>query len=170
MAEDKKKTMLECFVASYAELSRHISRRFGRDLDPQDVMQDTYLRLQTIPAETEILNPRSYLFRMAGNLAIDRMRAQPAQSSIGTVEELEDAPDEGASPERIIDYRQRLEHLQRAIATLPPRQKQVLLMHKFDGLTHAQIAAELGITKSAVEKLIMKALAYLRDQMGTLID
>lgn len=170
MAEDKKKTMLECFVASYAELSRHLTRRFGRNLDPQDVMQDTYLRLQAIPADTEILNQRSYLFRMASNLATDRMRSQPPPASIASVDELDEAPDEGASPERIIDYRQRLEHLKQAIAALPPRQRQVLLMHKFDGLTHAQIAAELGISRSAVEKLIMKALAHLRDRMGSLID
>lgn len=170
MAEDKKKSMLDCFVSSYTELSRHLSRRFGRDLDPQDVMQDTYLRLEAIPAESDIRNPRSYLFRMANNVATDRLRGQRSAVGYAPSEELAAAVDDSASPEQITDYRQRLLRLQEAIAELPPRQKQVLLMHKFDGLTHTQIAAELGITKSAVEKLVMKALAHLRDRMGTLID
>ncbi|MEH0072210.1 sigma-70 family RNA polymerase sigma factor [Pannonibacter sp. Pt2-lr] len=157
-------------MSSYTELSRHLSRRFGRDLDAQDVMQDTYLRLDAIPAGSDIRNPRSYLFRMANNVAADRLRGQRSAVSCAPSEELAAAVDDSASPEQITDYRQRLSRLQEAIGELPPRQKQVLLMHKFDGLTHTQIAAELGITKSAVEKLIMKALAHLRDRMGTLID
>lgn len=43
-------------------------------------------------------------------------------------------------------------------------------MHKFDGMSHAEIASALGITKSAVEKLIMKALAHLRDRIGEFLD
>ncbi|MBX8814512.1 RNA polymerase sigma factor, partial [Ochrobactrum sp. MR34] len=50
--------------------------------------------------------------------------------------------------------------------TLPPRQRDVFLMHKFDGLSHTEIAQKLGITRSGVEKLIMKALAHCREHLG----
>ncbi|MNL68404.1 putative RNA polymerase sigma factor FecI [compost metagenome] len=74
------------------------------------------------------------------------------------------------SVDRVIDYRQRLAALERVIADLPSRQREVFLMHKFDGLSHSEIAAELGITRSAVEKLIMKALAACRDRLDGLLD
>ena len=76
MVGDKKKNILESFAASYGELLRHLSRRHGRDVDADDVLQDTFLRLQSIPVETDIKNPRSYLFRMADNLATDHIRGR----------------------------------------------------------------------------------------------
>ena len=43
-------------------------------------------------------------------------------------------------------------------------------MHKYDGLSHSEIALRLGISRSAVEKLVMKALARCRDGLGDLLD
>jgi RNA polymerase sigma-70 factor (ECF subfamily) len=170
MVGDKKKNILESFAASYGELLRHLSRRLGRDVDADDVLQDTFLRLQSIPVETDIKNPRSYLFRMADNLATDHIRGRQSLERYFSPQEFPDSVDDKSSPERIVDYRQRLGRLEQAISELPPRQRQVFLRHKFDGLSHAEIASELRITKSAVEKLVMKALAHLRDQLGDLID
>ncbi|NWJ25347.1 sigma-70 family RNA polymerase sigma factor [Rhizobium sp. Td3] len=170
MAGEKKKSIFESFAASYEELLRHLSRRLGRDADAADVLQDTYLRLQNIPTETDIKNPRSYLFRMADNSAMDHIRGKRSIERYFSSEETPDSADEKPSPERIVDYRQRLDRLQQAVSELPQRQRQVFLMHKIDGLSHAEISRELGITRSAVEKLVMKALAHLRDRLGDLID
>lgn len=170
MAGEKKKSIFENFTASYGELLRHVSRRLGRDADADDVLQDTFLRLQSIPAEADIKNPRSYLFRMADNLATDHIRSKRSLERYFSSGEFPDCVDDKPLSERIVDYRQRLGRLQQAVAELPQRQRQVFLMHKFDGLSHAEIARELKITKSAVEKLVMKALAHLRDRLGNLID
>ncbi len=170
MAESRKRSIVEYFADSYGELLRHLSRRLGKEVDADDVLQDTFLRLQRIPAEVEIKNPRSYLFRVADNLALDHMRGRRALGRHFVPGEGFDSEDDSPSPESIVDYRQRLSRLEQAIAELPGRQKQVFLMHKFDGLSHAEIARELGITKSAVEKLVMKALAHCRDRLGDLID
>ncbi|MEW4401888.1 RNA polymerase sigma factor [Agrobacterium tumefaciens] len=170
MVGDKKKNILESFAASYGELLRHLSRRHGRDVDADDVLQDTFLRLQSIPVETDIKNPRSYLFRMADNQATDHIRGRRSLERYLSSVELPDSADDRPSPERVVDYRQRLGSLEQAISELTPRQRQVFLMHKFDGLSHAEIARDLKITKSAVEKLVMKALAHLRDRLGDLID
>ncbi|MGV1947228.1 MULTISPECIES: RNA polymerase sigma factor [unclassified Agrobacterium] len=170
MVGDKKKNILESFAASYGELLRHLSRRLGRDVDADDVLQDTFLRLQSIPVETDIKNPRSYLFRMADNQATDHIRGRRSLERYLSSVELPDCADDRPSPERVVDYRQRLGSLEQAISELTPRQRQVFLMHKFDGLSHAEIARDLKITKSAVEKLVMKALAHLRDRLGNLID
>ena len=170
MAGDTKKTILDSFAASYAELLRYLSRRFGSNVEADDVLQDTFLRIHSIAPETDIKNPRSYLFRMADNLATDHIRARQSLERRFLTGDDADSTDERPSPERIVDYRQRLGRLEQAVAELPPRQRQVFLMHKFDGMSHSEIADELGITKSAVEKLIMKALAHLRERLSNLID
>ncbi|MFT4163562.1 RNA polymerase sigma factor [Shinella sp.] len=170
MSSDTKKAILNGFAASYMELSRYLVRRFGSNVEPEDVLQDTFLRLQNVPAEAEIKNPRSYLFRVAKNQATDHIRARQAFERRFSLGEDPDHADEKPSPEAVVDYRQRLGMLERAVLQLPPRQRQVFLMHKIDGLSHAEIARELGITKSAVEKLVMKALGHLRDRLSNVID
>lgn len=170
MSVDEKSSIAATFVATYNELSRYLSRRLGRKADADDVLQNTYLRLHRIPEGTEISNPRSYLFRMADNLATDHVRSQRAIERYVEQGESIDQADPGPSPERVIDYRRRLDRIRQAVLKLPDRQRQVFLMHKFDEMTHGEIAQTLGITKSAVEKLMMKAMAHLRDHTGDLID
>lgn len=166
MAGDANKRILDGFAASYMELRRYLARRFGSRIEPEDVLQDTFLRLQNVPAEAEIKNTRSYLFRAAANQATDHIRARQAFDRRFDLSDDSDHADETPSPEAAADYRQRLQMLERAVLDLPARQRQVFLMHKIDGLSHAEIAAALGITRSAVEKLVMKALAHLRDRLG----
>lgn len=170
MTGDSRKTILENFLVIHKELSRHLTRRLGKGLDADDVLQDTFLRLHSIPADSDIRNPRSYLFRVADNLATDRIRSRQTHGRHFASVDNPASVDESPSPESVVDYRQRLARLQQAVAELPDRQRQVFLMHKYDGLSHSEIAGELGITKSAVEKLVMKALAHCRDRLGDLID
>ncbi|WP_374831247.1 RNA polymerase sigma factor [Paenochrobactrum pullorum] len=142
-------------------------RQKGHDPETvKDITQDTFMRIHDKEKHKNISNIRSYLFRIADNLATDYFRAAKSRNRYVTASETFDAADESPDQERVADYRQRLALLEKAVASLPPRQKQVFLMHKFDDLSHVEIAQELGITRSAVEKLIMKALAHCREQLG----
>lgn len=170
MNGDRKNAVLKGFIASYGELLRHLSRRLGNNADADDILQDSYLRLQNIPADADIRNPHTYLRRMVNNLAVDRLRSRQSRERYITVQEDFDLADECPSPERAADYSQRLAHLERAVLRLPGRQRQVLMMSKFEGMSYGEIAAELGISISAVENLIMKALANCRDRLGDLIE
>mgnify|MGYP001122674602 CR=1 FL=1 len=78
MTGDAKKRILDGFAASYMELARYLTRRFGAQVETDDVLQDTYLRLQNVRVDTEIANARSYLFRAARNQATDHIRARRA--------------------------------------------------------------------------------------------
>ena len=170
MPDSQKNAIIQVLMDSYSDLLRHLSRRLGSSADAKDVVQDTFLRVQKIPGNTDIRNPRSYVFRMAENVAIDHLRAKKSRSRYVADGELPDAEADQASAERIVDYRQRLAVLERAVAGLPQRQQQVFLMHKIDGLSHSQIAEQLGISRSAVEKLVIKALATCRDAVGDLLN
>ncbi|WP_449045432.1 RNA polymerase sigma factor [Paracoccus versutus] len=157
-------------MSGYDRLTRRLTRRLGTVSDAQDVMQDTWLKLARAQDVQDISSPGAYVGQVAENLAIDRLRAQGVRERYFTTAEFHDRPADLPSAERIVDFRQRVARLEAIIADLPARQRQVFLMHKFDGLSHSDIASRLGISRSAVEKLIMKALAQCRDGLGDLLD
>ena len=59
--------------------------------------------------------------------------------------------------------RQRLARLVAGVEQLPPQVAAAFRLHKFDGLTHGEVAARLGVSRSAVEKYIMSALKVLAE-------
>ncbi|NPD14902.1 RNA polymerase sigma factor [Xinfangfangia sp. D13-10-4-6] len=168
-SEDPK-SIFAALAGSYSELTRRLARRLGHHADAQDVMQETWIRLARSEVPAQVSSPKSYVARVAGNLAIDHMRAQTRHERQFGADPEAVVADDAPSAERVLDYRQRIARLNAVIAGLPPRQREVFLMHKFDGLSHSEVASRLGISRSAVEKLVMKALASCRDGMGDLLD
>jgi RNA polymerase sigma factor (sigma-70 family) len=73
---------------------------------------------------------------------------------------------EERTPERVLLDREALETVVDAIAALPPRTREVFVLHRFEEMTCNGIAEQLGISVSAVEKHIMKALRELHDRLS----
>ncbi|MFG1472850.1 sigma-70 family RNA polymerase sigma factor [Xanthobacter agilis] len=171
MAPKNRTFLLSAFTGHYDALVRRVTRRLGNSAAASDVVQDTFLRVYATSANAEIASPAAYLFRVADNLAIDHMRQEAARARVIAADpDQEDVPSREASPERALDYKQRLEVLNAAIAELPPKCREVFLLHKYDGLSHSEIGERLGITRSMVEKHVMKALAHFRDRLAGLLD
>ncbi|MCG5241828.1 RNA polymerase sigma factor [Azospirillum doebereinerae] len=167
MAERDRSSLLRLLIAHYEEMTGHLARRLGSLCLAEDVVQDTYLRLRSLGALPEIDNPRSYLFRMADNIALDRIRAETRMGKRFAPEELGlERPLDEPDAEATLEHKQRLDCLSRALDELPPRCREVFVLHKFDGMSHADIAAHLGISRSMVEKHVMKALAHCRDRLA----
>ncbi len=143
-------------------LLRFFGRRTGSAAVAEELTQDLFLRLLRRPDLFDLDNVEGYIFETASNLARDRARREAARGG-GAHVELEpdalggDEPD----PEQIVDGRRRLEAVLAAVEALPPRARDVLVLRRFEGLSYAQIAARLGITVSAVEKRMAKALGEL---------
>lgn len=171
MAVQARIFLFSDFARNYEELVRRVMRRVGSRATATDVVQDTFLRLQAAPQSGEITNPTAYLFRVADNLAIDHLRQETSRARMVVPHpDYEHVAAAEASPEHALDYKQRLRLLEAAIAELPPKCREVFLLHKFDGLSHGEIAERLGITKSMVEKHVMKALAHCRDRLAHVMD
>lgn len=171
MAEQDRSSLLALLTRHYQELLRHLTRRLGSASAAADVAQDTWLRLRRAEAVPELQNPQAYLFRIADNLARDRLRSDATRArTLLPAEFGEDRPSNAPGADSVLDHRQRLRVLGRAVAELPPKCREVFLLHKFDGLSHGEIAARLGISRSMVEKHVMKALAHCRDHMRGLLD
>lgn len=168
MAEEDRSRLLDLLIAHYEELSGYLTRRFGLAGTADDALHDIYIRLQRLQAVPELDNPRAYLFRVASNVALDRLRvARRAERRLVSGDLAADQPSTALTADAAMEQRERLRLLARAVAELPPRCREVFLLHKIDGLSHSQVAAQLGISRSMVEKHVMKALAHCRDRLVT---
>jgi RNA polymerase sigma-70 factor (ECF subfamily) len=167
MARRDRSRLLAAFQDHYAAITRFLTRRMGSADRAAEVSHDTYIRLATMePPGEEIANPRSYAFRVAGNLATDRLRQeQRTGNAAGSEDALLAMPDERPGPEETLQARARLNSLDAALATLSPKARQALLLSRVEGLTHAEVAARLKVSESMVAKYLAQALRHCRDAL-----
>jgi RNA polymerase sigma factor (sigma-70 family) len=169
--DDLPHTSESALVALYLEkranLVRFFTLRTSSPSEAEDIVQDIYLKIADLdPASVE--NPAAYLYRLGTNAMLDRARSRrrgaardgayhEAHRTGATAEPEADAPE----PEAAIDAKRRLEALLASVKELPTQCRTVFVMHKIDGLSYAEVAAALSISRSAVEKHMMAALRKL---------
>jgi RNA polymerase sigma-70 factor (ECF subfamily) len=107
----------------------------------------------------------SYIFTIAYNNSIDLIRKRINNSKY--LEHLKNSVVINVTPNAIcqIEFNELSIQAEKLISNLPERQKQVYLLHREEGLTYAEIAEQLGISKNTVENHMVKALKYLRQNM-----
>lgn len=159
--------------AYYEELRQFIRRRTGSSSIAEDVVQETWIRANTTAALPD--NPRAYLYRMAGNLAVDHMRRQQAwerleQQDEGDHEEdlslqVEQIPSLAPDPVEIIISQKELTALNAAVRELPDKCREVFLLYRGHGLSMREVAAHLSISEKTVEKHIARAMVHCRARM-----
>jgi RNA polymerase sigma-70 factor (ECF subfamily) len=166
-------TLLETYLARRPDLLRFFTQRLRSAAAAEDLVQDIYLRLATQDGGVVIHNPVGYLYRLGSNLMLDRLRGERRaavrdgawlnshSTRVGS-EEVAENP----TAEQIIAARQRLDAIVLTLRELPDQTQRVFRMHKFEGLSHPQVAAALGISRSSVEKHVMAALKALAERMG----
>lgn len=157
--------LLASFQEHYDDLLQFLTRRMSDRQRAVDVAQETYLKLVKIEAQAvPVLHARSFIFRVAGNLAIDALRRE--QRLAANHEGSDDAgevPCPAPAPEAVLLASERLQMLDEALLQLSSNARQALLLNRIEGLTQAQIAQRLGVSESMVAKYIGQALRHCRD-------
>ncbi len=126
-------------------------------------MQDLFVKLESHPTGP-VTDARAYLYRMADNLLLDRRRSAGRRASreeAWVEAHFESEVDDCPSAEQLTMARQDLAIVSRALATLPARTVDIFRRFRIDEIPQKQIAAELGISVSAVEKHLQKAYHVL---------
>lgn len=130
--------------------------------DVEDLIQEGILRVYEYRAKgKEIREPEAVLLRTVNRLSMNKNRN--AHRDLYAEEAIEDLLliDEQPRPDEVLDAQQRMKRMMQVLDTLPPRTKEVLLLHRLAETHHEDIAKQLGISVSAVEKHIARAVAAL---------
>lgn len=119
------------FYSTGADLRRFLSGRIACPHTVSDMMQEAFLKLMGAPPTTDIRNARAYLFRIAANLVINygTRRREPIVPVLDEDGALSRDLSDERTPERIVDGSRRLRHVMEAIASLPPRCKEVFILY-----------------------------------------
>jgi len=146
----------------------------------EDLAQDVFLRIYRarkgyIPSAKFT----TWLFRIATNAALNSVRDNRHQKMEVSLdapagEEQEALPRELPARELRIDEhlleRDRIEFIQRAIASLPDKQRAAVLLHKYEEMDYAEIAKILDCTEAALKSLLFRAYENLRVQLAPLVN
>jgi RNA polymerase sigma factor (sigma-70 family) len=131
--------------------------------DAEDFTQDVFLRLAGAPSRMTLREPEAFVFTLARNLVRDRARRlhiKAIAKSI-SVDDI-DISCQRPAPEDRVEIAQRLQHVERVLASLKPHTRLAFVLHRIHGDSHAEIAARMDISVSMVEKHIMAAMISLR--------
>jgi len=155
--------VVHAFHACVKELKSFLTRRVGCPEVAADIVQDTYIRLAMRGEQPQHTNPRALVFRVAANLAADHARHARVREKFdaGSIDDLVVASTAPA-PDAAIAARQDDVLLKQAIAALPEKRRMVFLLRMSQELSYGQIAERLGISISAVEKHMSKAIIHCR--------
>jgi RNA polymerase sigma factor (sigma-70 family) len=153
------------YEAHAGELRGFTRKRVG-PFDAEDIVQDTYLHLLQRGAIEALEHPRAFLFRTASNLAVDSLRRARLRSRFtGEETDLDCIPAEGPPPDEAVDGRMAMRQFHEVLDELPPLWRDAFLLNRYDGLSHREIAARLGISVRSVERYVAKTLEHLRSRM-----
>ena len=140
------------------------TRMLGDRMEAEDVAQEAFVRIWKQAPSWREGEARfdTWLHRVALNLCYDRLRGQREEP----VAEMPDQADPAASPEVQFENRTRDERIRVALAALPARQREALVLNYYQELSNIEAAALMGITVDALESLLARARRNLRAQLA----
>lgn len=145
-------------------LLRLAQRIVGSVPAAEDVTQGLWLRIQRIEDDPPIANKRAYLYRLATNLAVDHIKAEARRCDVHEeAKALLWGADHAVAADRAVIANDILQRVTAAIAGLPDQTRRIFHLHRFEGMTQRVIAEQLGISTTAVEKHMRRAMRVLAE-------
>ena len=157
---------LAALVNDYAPLLFRVAHSVVRSqADAEDIVQDAFVRVMEhrtkLPAVRDL---RVWLVRIAWNLALDRKRRiRPEQMDDLFAQSL---VSHGLLADEALQQARRLQQALAEIDRLPKAERAALLLSAVEELEHAEIAAVLDKSESAVRALLFRARNRLRERMA----
>lgn len=134
----------------------------------EEIVQDLYLKIAALDQDYRVDNPTAYLFRAGTHIWLNTLRgAGRAERRNGQWLESHhthvagDIVSEAPSAEDQLAARQQFDLIRRSLLDLPTKTQDIFRLHKIDGVSQADVALRLGISRSSVEKHMAAAIKYL---------
>lgn len=168
VARDDRSAVRQLVARKLPRLLALAVRMLGDRMEAEDVAQEAFVRIWKQAPHWREGEARfdTWLHRVAMNLCYDRLRArretpEPAPED----EQSEDETRSPGGPEAALEARQHGARVRQALATLPPRQREALVLTYYQELSNAETAGLMGITVDALESLLVRARRAIRIQL-----
>ena len=140
-------------------------RLLGRRGEAEEVVQEVFVRLWKQAPHWQPGRARfdTWLHRVALNLCYDRLRGRQDEEPYG---EEHEPTDPAPQPDESLDAAQRGQAVARALAALPARQREALVLQYYQGLSNIEAAQLMGVSVEALESLLARARRALRERLA----
>lgn len=154
----------------WKNLCAFLHARFGPGPpEPEDIVQQAFARVASLPPEAGLTHPRAFLFRVAVNLMHDELRRLSRRRALvsRSATLLDGDTDEAPDAERALIGRQQMDFIREVVDGMPARHRAYLLSSQVDGLSFVAIAAREGVSPSLVRKTIDEAVMVCQRALAT---
>ena len=137
------------------------------DLDIDDVIQEMYARILSVPSMESIRYPRQYAIQTARAIIIDHLRRSQVVSieSCGSLDQLDIALPETSAEERM-EFRDEIQEVADVLAQLPELCRETLILRRVEGLSQREAAQRLGISEKRAEYYLARGALMLVNSFG----
>jgi RNA polymerase sigma factor (sigma-70 family) len=162
--------LVEVYIEIRPKLERVIARRVGSQALAADIAQEIFLRISAIKVPLgSRADAERYFLRIAMNASLDHVKVETRRNAIldasGTL--FSHAP---PTPEAECLARDDVRLVEAALRELPPKCRDVLVLSRVEGLSHEEIAERLGVSRSLVEKYVVRAILHCRRRLNQTDD
>jgi RNA polymerase sigma-70 factor (ECF subfamily) len=166
MSIDREGVLVDLFAQHARALKKYLLSIVSKSEVAEDLTQDAFVRLQA-SGRSELDSPRGFLFRTARNLALDHLR-RAGRVPMDALDDTAAAQlaDAAASPEEQVAAREELAIMRTIILELPPKCRQAFLLVRLEGLSHREVAAEMGLSQTMVRKHLARALGHIQARLA----
>ena len=160
---DLEQNVVHVYETLRTPVYQYLAATFGDPVEAEDMAQETFLRLYVYLASGKTIADnrlRSWIFRVAHNLAIDRTRGMRFIQELACEEYravVLQVPDGGRGPEETLLDRERFSAVRNGLALLSGQERRCLHL-RADGFCYREIAEILNITSSSVAEFLRRAM------------
>jgi RNA polymerase sigma-70 factor (ECF subfamily) len=148
-------------------LARYFARRLRDAFDVEDLVQEVFARVVARDSATPIGHLGKYLHQTAASVLADYRRRRSARRFASHIPFDPDLhSDADFDPERIASGRQEVASATAALLSLPERTRTIFVLRRLEGVRAREVADQLGISVSAVEKHMVRAVRHLANALG----
>lgn len=168
-ASERANAVSELFRNHNRMLIRFLQSKLQNEQEAREIAQEAYVRLLELDRTGAVGFMRAYLFRIASNLAIDRLRSRTARERLEVLrpELFEEAVDPAPVEARVLAADQ-MRVFWACLGELPLHHRQAFVLNRVEYLSTAEVAARLGRSERMVRRYLVHALIYCRYRLGGL--
>lgn len=161
----QSKPLMDAFSEHQNALLRFLQQRLGCPDTANDILQKMAEKFLKLHEPSNIDNQRAYLYQTARNEVIDHFRREQRRASYEAHSAQIQGELDHRNAERVRSATDSLEVLQSALEELPELSREIVYLYRIEGLKQKQIAHQLKLNLSTVEKHLSRALKHCRKRL-----